>query len=219
MADTANLGLSYMTTGQANKETKFNEALARIDVLCQSVVIDKDLTVPPTITDGACYIVPTGATLDWAADVGKLAFGFTEIGVWIFVTPKEGWIVWVADENRPYRHDGTNWLPAFGYDAYSAADTITASTTQTQVGATAITTQCARLTTVANVGDSVRIGQAAVVGAYQEFLNSGANAAWIWPATGDAIDAAAADARDANSLAAAGVRRYRCFTAGVWRTM
>lgn len=209
-----------MYVGQDNKEVTFNEAMLIVNMLGMPRIIDKDLSTPPGApSDGDAYIVATGGAGLWSGHDGKYAAWFDEAGEWLFLDPESGWHSWVVDEKRPYRHTGTGWVPAYGYDAYSAADTITASTTQTQAGGTVITVQCARLTTVANTGDSVTLEQKAVVGAYQEFLNAGANAAWIWPAVGDAIDAAAVDARDANALAAAGVRRYRCFTAGVWRTV
>jgi hypothetical protein len=217
---TVHLALPFLYEGQARKEVTYNEAISMLDAFVLCRVLDKDLTAPPASpVNGDIYLVPASATGAWVSADAQIAFWLTSAGAWQFFTMLSGAEVWVDDEKRPYRFDGTNWKPAYGFLAMSSADTITASATQTQVGATALTTQCARLTTVATVGDSVKLAQAAVVGAYSEVLNAGANAAWIWPITGDAIDAAAANARDANALAAAGVRRYRCFTAGVWRTI
>jgi len=217
---TPNIGLPYLETGQSNKEIKHNEALVLLDAAVQARILDKDLTTPPgSPTDGAAYIVAATATGAWAGHETQIAVWFTAAGEWTYLVPHSGWKVFVVDELVFYTFSGSAWAQGYGYTALSATDTITASVTQTQVGATALTAQCNRITVCANVGDSVRIGQAAVKGQYMEFLNSGANAAWIWPATGDAIDGAAANARDANALAAAGVRRYRCFTNGTWRTV
>jgi len=223
MADTtAKLGLFFLVVGQSNKEITVNEALAVFDALSAGVVVDKDLTAPPASpTDGDVYIIANTGTATglWAGKEKNFGIWLEESNNYFYVTPTAGQEVFIADELKTYRYNGTLFVPGYGYSSKSAADTITASTTQTQVGATALTAQNSRLTTVANTGDSVRIGTAATPGTDILILNAGANAAWIWPATGDAIDAAAANARDANSLAAAAVRRYHCFTAGVWRTV
>ncbi len=217
---TPNIGLPYLASSQANKEITHNEALIILDAIVQSRVLDKDLTAPPgSPADGDCYIVAATATGAWAGHEKQIAVWFAEAAEWTFIAPHSGWRVFVVDEALFYTYSGTAWSNAYGYSAASAADGIVASATQTQAGATVLTTQCSRLGTVATIGNSVKIGVAATVGMYIELLNAGANAAWVWPATGDAIDAAAANARDANALAAAGTRRYRCFTAGVWRTL
>lgn len=217
---TPNTAMPYLSQGQANKEISHNQALMIIDVLMQGRVLDRNLSAPPgSPVDGAAYIVAAAPSGDWTGHADDIAFWMDESGVWQFITPLSGWQFYVVDEGQYARWTGTAWSTAPGLVLVSAADTITASTTQTQVGATAMTAQANRLTTVANVGDSVRIDYAAVVGAGVEILNAGANAAWIWPDTGDAIDGGAANARDANALAAGAVRRYRCFTAGMWRTV
>lgn len=219
MADTTNFSLPYLAVQQANKEIVHNEALAIIDASLQLRVQDKDLNTPPgSPVDGVAYIVGPSPTGLWSGHANAIALYFSELGQWIFITPKSGYRAYVVDESIFYQFSGSAWIGGVASNA-SATDTVTASTTQTQVGATAINTQVARLTTVANTGDSVRINYAATPGASVEIRNDGANAAWIWPFTGGIIDGGAANARDANSLAAGATRRYRSFTAGTWRTV
>lgn len=103
----------------------------------------------------------------------------------------------------------------------TVTDSVTASTTQTQAGATGLSSQNSRITTCANVGDSVRIDIAAVAGrSFSVTLDSGAaNNAWVWPDTGDAIDGGSANARDSNALTVGETRTYKCFSTGTWRTV
>jgi len=99
----------------------------------------------------------------------------------------------------------------------SAEDGIVAGTTQTQAGATALTSRYNRIGTVAVTSDGVALIPA-IAGAECLVLNEGANSAQVWPADGDAIDAEAADAVDSNALTATSARRYVCFTDGTWQT-
>jgi hypothetical protein len=73
--------------------------------------------------------------------------------------------------------------------------TVSASATQTQVGGTALTTDNVLISTCATAGDSVTL-PSAVAGRSVWITNSGAEAAWVWPASGDAINEGATDARD-----------------------
>jgi len=91
---------------------------------------------------------------------------------------------------------------------------LTASTTQTLVGALALTAQVNILGTVANSGDSVSLLPSAV-GTWQEVWNQGANPAWVYPhASGDTIDGGGAGAK---VVLTNGKRAlFRCVVAGTW---
>lgn len=80
-----------------------------------------------------------------------------------------------------------------GGDSSSVVTDITAGTTQTQNGATALTGRFNNVTTVANANDGVKL-PAATAGLTVVVHNSGANALKIWPASGDAIDSGSANA-------------------------
>lgn len=66
----------------------------------------------------------------------------------------------------------------------SVATGITAGTTQTQAGATALTKMLNIVATVGTANDGVKLMSAAV-GAIQTIKNRGANNLKIWPASGD----------------------------------
>jgi len=100
-----------------------------------------------------------------------------------------------------------------------STDAITAGTTQTQAGATALTTGANRVTVSAVNLDGVKL-PTAFAGARVLVMNKdAAQTIQIWPNTSDAIDGGAADAVDANSLAAGASREYVAMDATNWYTI
>lgn len=107
MVDTPHLGIALLEQAQAQKEVTVNMALMRIDALLNSSVVDKDLTTPPaTPEEGDVYIVPSGAGGAWSGHEKEVAY-FEQI--WRFITPNEGLMLWVQDEDVFYVFDGSNW--------------------------------------------------------------------------------------------------------------
>lgn len=108
MVDTPNLGMTLLTEGGATQEVPANEAFRDLDTLVQLAVIDRDLTAPPgSPSDGDRYIPAATATGDWTGDEGTIQ-EFRN-GAWNTKTPKEGWMVWVEDEDVLLVHDGTDF--------------------------------------------------------------------------------------------------------------
>ena len=100
-----------LVVGQAGKELTHNQALAVLDQLAQAVVVDKDLTAPPgSPANGSMYIVAAGATGAWAGQAGKLAYWLTTVAAWTFITPADGWSVWVTDEAVRYERKAGAWV-------------------------------------------------------------------------------------------------------------
>ena len=120
---TPKLSMPELSVGQAGKELTHNQALAILDQLAQAVVVDKDLATPPVSpANGAMYIVAAGATGAWAGQSGKLAFWLTTVAAWTFITPANGWSVWVTDEALRYERAGGAWIAAAGGFAYSRSN-------------------------------------------------------------------------------------------------
>ncbi len=93
-----------------------NTTKPKIEATSHVTVLDKDLTSPPgSPTDGTWYLVPpTGWSGLHANDEARYS---TLLG-WSYLTPSEGWVVWVADENRTYTfHDGVWGAEAGSGDA------------------------------------------------------------------------------------------------------
>lgn len=100
----------------------------------------------------------------------------------------------------------------------SVTDSITAGSTQTQAGATAMTTIINRVTTSGTDGDGVKL-PTAVAGLQILVINDdSAQTIQIWPNTDDAIDGGSADAVDANALSAGSSRLYIAADGTNWYT-
>jgi hypothetical protein len=110
MDATANLNLPFIVAAQAQKHVTHNEALRALDAIVQLMVLDKDLGAPPGApAEGDRYIVAAGATGAWATHDGRIAAW--QDGAWSFYTPQEGWLVWIADEDKLYAWTSTAWAP------------------------------------------------------------------------------------------------------------
>jgi hypothetical protein len=107
MATTSHLGLTLVEQAQAQKEVTVNQAFTRLDALLNTGAIDKDLATPPgSPATGDVYIVAGSPTGAWSGHATHIAY-FDQI--WRFVTPREGMLLWVNDENLLYIFDGTVW--------------------------------------------------------------------------------------------------------------
>lgn len=104
---TPNLNMPEIAASQSQKHVTHNEALALLDALVQLCVLSRVSDTPATPQDGARYIVPAGATGDFAGHEGKLAH-FTG-GAWAFYTPGAGWRAWVEDEGQEVVYSTGLW--------------------------------------------------------------------------------------------------------------
>jgi len=110
MSETANLALTLVQPSQAQKHVTVNEALTRLDGLCQTRLLSVSVSTPPvTPVEGEAYGVPAGALEAWAGQDGAMAI-FSN-GGWVFVTPRPGWRSYIVDLGACAIHDGTNWQP------------------------------------------------------------------------------------------------------------
>jgi len=108
-----------------------------------------------------------------------------------------------------------NNIIAQAYVMFSAADTITAFAGGGQASATQLAKQQNRVSVCATANDSVKL-PAAVAGMQLYVQNSGAASCDVFPASGEAIDAGAADA--AFALASGSKVFFFCMTSGTWRS-
>jgi hypothetical protein len=98
----------------------------------------------------------------------------------------------------------------------SAVNALTAFAGGGQGSATPLTAMLNRVTTVATLGDSVKL-PASAVGLVLVVSNAGANAMDVFPATGDAINALAANT--AIRINAGTTVTFYCSVAGTWHMM
>lgn len=109
MTDTTpRLAMPLIAPGQAQKEITHNAAIAILDAAVQASVVTIGDTVPPTDPAiGECWIVgatPGGA---WAGQAHALAQWTA--GGWRFVTPTEGFQVWVRNAGVVARLERGVW--------------------------------------------------------------------------------------------------------------
>lgn len=89
----ARLSLPYLQAGQAQKDATHNEALALLDIAVQAGVAGTGIDTPPSSpAPGACWIVGSAPTGEWAGHADAIA-GWTG-GGWRFVGPREGLSAW-----------------------------------------------------------------------------------------------------------------------------
>jgi hypothetical protein len=103
------------------------------------------------------------------------------------------------------------FAPAGELIGCSTLDKLTAFAGGGQGGATLLNAEQCRVTTVATTGDSVKLPPS-VAGGSIVVINSGANSMNVFPATGETINALAANT--ALAIAAVGINIFYCFTTG-----
>lgn len=101
-------------------------------------------------------------------------------------------------------------------DLFSATDGLVAHAGGGQGSATPITTQMARFITVATIADSAVL-PSAVPGMSYTVSNAAANSMNVFPATGEIINALAANA--AFAIAGAKTCEFVCMKTGQWHTL
>jgi len=112
MSTTPNLGLQEMPQNSLQPSVPYNSSMQLLDVLCQLVIQDKDLTAPPVTTDaniGEVWIVGAASTGAWNGKDGQLAV-CTAATLWQFLPPKAGWRGYMLDETKDYRYSGSAWV-------------------------------------------------------------------------------------------------------------
>lgn len=110
MTTTTKLALELLQNSAAN-QILANLTFARINQLIQAGAVDKDLGNPPgSPADEALYIVGSPATGAWSGHAGNLAFWLAATSQWTFITPKEGFLVHVNDEDVFYKYTGSAWV-------------------------------------------------------------------------------------------------------------
>lgn len=104
-----NVPIKYgWTAKESGWSADMNKNLELLSVLVQCRVLDRDLTAPPASPAlQSAYIPKASATGAWVGQENKLAI-YLATG-WEFLTPKEGWLVYMDDEDVYYRWDGTSW--------------------------------------------------------------------------------------------------------------
>lgn len=139
MSDTPQLQLPLLASAQAQKHVTVNEAFIRLDALTHPIALSASVLSPPVAVDGDAYIVPSGAIGEWAGRDKFLAV--YDNGGWFFLSPRQGWRVWIDDENDYSTFVSGRWISAlsgaYKEGAYSSIRIATSD--ETLVGASHVT--------------------------------------------------------------------------------
>ena len=102
------LGLrAFYDPGQKNWGANVSEDLRRLSAMVQARAISRSAVLPDPGSAGDIWLVRADATSN-ANDVA-IWDGAVGAEAWVFLTPQTGWQVWIADEARHVRFDGTAW--------------------------------------------------------------------------------------------------------------
>jgi hypothetical protein len=155
--DTPILSLPLILPAQAQKHVTHNEALRLLDIVVQLAVHDRDRTAPPaTPTEGDRYIVADGATGSWAGKDGRIAAFWG--GTWAFVSPADGWLARVLDENLTLVYRNGIWEEAT--DPPHSTDYLGINTTADTLNRLAVSAP-ATLLTHDGAGHQLKVNKAA----------------------------------------------------------
>jgi hypothetical protein len=156
MPDTTHLALPLMEAAQAQKHVTHNEALALLDGLVQLSVKSRVLATPPaTPADGDRYLVPASPAGVWVGHVGQVAVLLA--GAWRYTTPKEGWTIWIDNEDVQLVFNGTSWVANPGGGPPTSLQNMTLLGVNTTADATNKLAVASSAALFNNVGNGVQV--------------------------------------------------------------
>lgn len=85
-------------SGESGMKNTMDYNWRKIGLLLKSAVISRTVTSPPAGVAGACYIIPVGATGDWATRPNQIAVYRVGQSAWEYYPAEEGWVFTVLDE-------------------------------------------------------------------------------------------------------------------------
>ena len=104
------IGAPELVEGQAVPETTVNEIVRYLEFFASGGAIeDRDLLTPAALTpaDGDAYLIDGTGAGDWAGEDNNIAL-YVNTG-WIYITPTEGMVLYVKDEDVRIVYDGAAW--------------------------------------------------------------------------------------------------------------
>lgn len=110
---TFNLGIPELLPLQSSPDVTVNQALRKIDaILSYGVLTMQTLSAPPASpANGDMHVVGPSATGDWTGWEDTVAYYVN--GVWEFVFPTEGYLVWSIPNTTLFVYTAGVWTSLF----------------------------------------------------------------------------------------------------------
>lgn len=102
------LDLPYIQPSQAQKHITHNEALQRLDMLTQLVVLSIGVETPPSTSEaGDIHALGDAPVGDWTGQEGQLAYW--DGIAWCFIAPQQGWRAFDRSSARAFVYESGAW--------------------------------------------------------------------------------------------------------------
>lgn len=108
MTATTKLALELLANSASN-QVLANTTFAQLNQLVQAGAVDRLTTPPGSPANEALYIITATATGAWAGKENQLAYWLTSTSAWQYITPREGMLIHVNDEDLYYKYTGSIW--------------------------------------------------------------------------------------------------------------
>lgn len=104
-----NLGLNYgWALGEDNWNAGMDANIKKLGTVVQLAVLAMNIAAPPSSpAAGARYIIPAGATGDWAGKENQIAVRIGD--AWEYYAPAAGWHAYNVDDGATYVFSGAAW--------------------------------------------------------------------------------------------------------------
>lgn len=93
--------LGFYNLGEDGWKPGMDSNLRLLSVVAQLQVFSRVASEPGSPSEGDVYILTAGGNLNKVA--------VYDDGEWIYLTPRQGWLAWIADENQYRKFSGTSW--------------------------------------------------------------------------------------------------------------
>ena len=109
MENSDNLNLPYIMASQAQKHVTHNESIRVLDALVQLSVETRNLATPPSSPpSGNRYLIAANPVNEWVGKEHQISV--YQDGAWQYFEPKNGWLVWIGDEELSLIYSNNQWL-------------------------------------------------------------------------------------------------------------
>ena len=109
MRTSSNVALPELAANQSKPHVPINKTLRMLDAAVQASIISYIATPPSTPAPGDRYLVAASPTYAWFGRAQQIAAWNEVSGEWLFLVPKEGWLVYLRSAATFYTFVSGAW--------------------------------------------------------------------------------------------------------------